>query len=53
MATSSIRKEFYINNENEYDNLKEELSKSPERKTVTSSPSMDKGRKKLATFVFR
>lgn len=51
MATSSIMKEFYIDKQS-FDKLKKETQSSHTRKIV-KSPSLEKGRKKLATFVFR
>lgn len=53
MATSSITKEFYVKDEKAFERLKQELKSKPERKQVVESPSLEKGRDKLATFVFR
>lgn len=54
MATSSITKEFVVKDSEAFERLKKELdSKSVEREKVVESPSLKKGREKLATFVFR
>lgn len=53
MATSSITKDFYVKDEKAFKRLKQELKSEPERKQVVESPSLEKGRDKLATFVFR
>ena len=53
MPTSSILKEFYVKDEKAFERLKAELNKPVESKPVESSPSLKKGREKLATFVFR
>lgn len=53
MATSSITKDFYVKDQEAFKRLKKELESKPERKQVVESPSLEKGRKKLATFVFR
>ncbi len=53
MATSSITKEFYVKDEKAFERLKKELQSTPERKVAVQSPSLKKGREKLATFVFR
>ena len=53
MATSSIAKEFYVKDEKTFERLKQELKGKPELKQVVKSPSLEKGRNKLATFVFR
>ena len=53
MATSSITKEFYVKNQDDFERLKKELEHTPVRKQTVESPSLEKGRKKLATFVFR
>lgn len=54
MATSSITKEFYVRDQVAFERLKKELSaKSVQREKVVESPSLKKGREKLATFVFR
>lgn len=53
MATSSITKDFYVKDLTAFDHLKKELESKPERKQVVESPSLKKGREKLATFVFR
>ena len=49
MATTSITKEFYVKDTRAFERLKQDL----ERKPVKKSPSLEKGREKLATFVFR
>lgn len=54
MATSSITKEFYVKDMVAFERLKKDLDKATAaRKVVTESPSLKKGREKLATFVFR
>ena len=53
MATSSITKDFYVKDQAAFQRLKAELEHSPPRKQVVESPSLKKGREKLATFVFR
>lgn len=53
MATSSITKDFYVRDEKAFERLRRELDSKPERKQVVESPSLEKGREKLATFVFR
>lgn len=54
MATSSITKEFYVKDQAAFERLKKELAaKSAPREKVVGSPSLDKGKEKLATFVFR
>ena len=53
MATSSITKEFYVKDQKAFEQLKQELEKKPERKQTITSPSLKKGKEKLATFVFR
>lgn len=53
MATSSITKDFYVKDDHAFEKLKKELESGPERKQVVRSPSLEKGREKLATFVFR
>ena len=54
MATSSITKEFYVRDQAAFERLKKELAaKSAPREKVVESPSLKKGREKLATFVFR
>lgn len=53
MATSSITKDFYVKDPRAFEKLKKELESGPERKQVVQSPSLEKGREKLATFVFR
>ena len=53
MATSSITKDFYVKDEKAFERLKKELESKPERKQVVESPSLKKGKEKLATFVFR
>ena len=54
MATSSITKEFYVKDQAAFERLKKELStESAMREKVVESPSLKKGREKLATFVFR
>ena len=53
MATSSITKYFYAKDPVAFERLKKELESKPKRKQVVESPSLKKGREKLATFVFR
>lgn len=53
MATSSITKEFYVKDMEAFERLRKELENAPVRKQVVESPSLKKGREKLATFVFR
>ncbi len=53
MATSSITKDFYVQDEQAFKRLKQELDSKPERKHVVESPFLEKGKEKLATFVFR
>lgn len=54
MATSSITKEFYVKDQAAFERLKKELEKkSAPRTKVVPSTSLEKGRKKLTTFVFR
>lgn len=54
MATSSITKEFFVRDSAAFEKLKKELNiEAPLRKQVVKSPSLKKGREKLATFVFR
>lgn len=54
MATSSITKEFFVKDSAAFEKLKKELNiEAPLRKQVVKSPSLKKGREKLATFVFR
>lgn len=53
MATSSITKDFYVKDQTAYERLKKELESEPKREQVVESPSLIKGREKLATFAFR
>ena len=53
MATSSITKDFYVKDTTAFERLKKELECVPERNKVVKSPSLEKGRELLATFVFR
>ena len=54
MATSSITKDFYVKDHKAFEQLKFELdTKSVPRNKVVESPSLKKGKEKLATFVFR
>ena len=53
MATSSITKDFYVKDQQAFDKLKKDIASGPARKQVVESPSLKKGREKLATFVFR
>lgn len=54
MATSSITKEFFVKDATAFERLKKELAtESTVREKVVESPSLKKGREKLATFVFR
>ena len=52
MATESITKSFYVKDNKAFEKLKKELENT-KHKNVVESPSLSKGRKKLATFVFR
>ena len=36
-----------------FEKLKEDLDRSPQRKNTTDSPSLEKGKEKVTTFVFR
>lgn len=53
MATSSIIKDFYVKDYRAFEKLKKELESAPEYKPAVLSPSLEKGREKLAAFVFR
>ena len=53
MATSSITKDFYVKDQAAFEKLREELSKVTPREQASVSPSLQKGKEKLATFVFR
>ena len=53
MATSSITKAFIVRDMEAFKRLKEELDNAPPPKRVAKAPSLEKGREKLATFVFR
>lgn len=53
MATSSITKDFYVRDKKAFERLKQEFEKKPEREQTVESPSLKKGREKLATFMFR
>lgn len=53
MATSSITKDFYVKDQMAFERLKQELEKKPDRHQVIESPSLQRSREKLATFVFR
>ena len=54
MAASSITKEFYVKDQIAFERLKTELAtKSAPREKVVESPSLKRGKEKLATFVFR
>lgn len=54
MATSSITKEFYVKDQAAFERLKAELAEqSTPNEKVVGSPSLKKGKEKLATFVFR
>ena len=52
MATSSITKDFYVKDSKAFERLKQELDKKTEHKKTVQSPSLKRGREKLATFVF-
>ena len=52
MPTSSITKEFYVKEQETIERLKRELEKPIDRKQVVESPSLKKGKEKLATFEF-
>jgi len=53
MATSSITKKFCVKDKETFVRLKKELESTPVRKQVAESPSLKRGRDKLATFIFR
>lgn len=53
MATSSITKEFRVKDPDAFERLKAELESKPAQKQAVDSPSLKKGKEKLATFVFR
>lgn len=53
MATSSITKDFFVKDPSVFEQLKKQLETKTMRKQVVESPSLKKGREKLATFVFR
>lgn len=53
MATSSITKDFYVKDQAAFERLKKDLASAPPQKRVVKASSLEKGRKKLATFVFR
>ena len=54
MATSSITKEFFVKDNAALERLQKALDREPAlHKQVVESPSLKKGREKLATFVFR
>lgn len=53
MATSSIIKEFYVQDMDAFERLRKELENAHVRKQVVESPALKEGRKKLATFKFR
>ena len=53
MAISSITKDFYVKDPKAFERLKQELEKKSEGNQIIESPSLKKGREKLATFVFR
>lgn len=54
MATSSITKDFYVKDPAAFERLKKELDEvSVPRKKASESPSLNRGREKLAVFVFR
>lgn len=53
MDTSSITKDFYAKDKASFERLKKELEAVPKREKVVESPSLKKGKEKLATFVFR
>lgn len=53
MATSSITKDFYVKDQRAFERLKQELEKPLERRQIDISPSLQHGKEKLATFMFR
>ncbi len=53
MATSSIVKDFFVKDKKAFEQLKKELDGKPMCSEIVESPSLKKGREKLATFVFR
>ena len=52
MATSSITKDFYVKDQKAFKRLKNELEHTPQRVLVVKSPSLERGREKLAAFTF-
>lgn len=53
MATSSITKKFVVKDREAFAKLKKDLAEESPRRYVVESKSLNEGRKKLATFVFR
>ncbi len=52
MATSSIKKDFYAKNQEAFMLLKKELEEKTASRKVVESPTLKRGKEKLATFVF-
>ena len=53
MATSSITKEFHVKDQAAFEKLKKEIESEAPRTKAIESPSLKRGKEKLATFVFR
>lgn len=53
MATSSIKKEFVVKDAKAFEKLKKELAQSAPRTETVNYPAIEKGKDKLASFVFR
>ena len=53
MATSSIQKEFVVKDAKAFEKLKRELSHATPRTATVKISALEKGKEKLASFVFR
>ncbi len=53
MATSSIRKEFVVKDQKAFEKLKKELAQATPHTETVRYPALEKGKEKLASFVFR
>ena len=53
MATSSIQKEFLVKDAKAFEKLKRELSQATPRTATVKNSAVEKGKEKLASFVFR
>lgn len=53
MATSSVRKEFIVKDPKAFEKLKKELLQSAPRTETVKYTAFEKGKEKLASFVFR